>query len=88
MRRRTSRVSMPPSKDNVPEVGRSTVASARIKVVLPAPLGPSRPWTPRPMVRVTPSTAMRRRPTRTSRSRASISQTNVVGAVIGWPPDA
>src|SRR3954451_5243161 len=49
-----------PSIEASPEVGRSTPASMRRVVVLPAPSGPTRPnSSPRPTSKLTPATAVR-----------------------------
>src|SRR6478609_4855526 len=49
-----------PSTSASPEVGRSTPASMRRVVVLPAPSGPTRPnSSPRPTSKLTPATAVR-----------------------------
>ena len=46
-----------PEQAQLAAAGRSTVASIRISVVLPAPFGPSRPVMPVPMSSVTPASA-------------------------------
>lgn len=61
MRRRTSRAcrrTSYPATSTRPSSTRNSVVMARTAVVLPAPFGPSRPWTvPRATVRSSPSSA-------------------------------
>src|SRR5687767_10263384 len=65
-----------------PASGRSSVASIRIVVVLPAPLGPSTPYTvPLGTARSTPSTA-RTSPKALTRPSASIARAGSDGI---WP---
>ena len=95
MRRRTSRGSATtswPSTRAVPEVGSSSVMSILIVVVLPAPLGPSRPKSsPRSTSNEIPRTAStsffapRRSPVRATYVRVSAS-TSMTGMRL--PPES
>src|SRR5690625_2923907 len=73
-----------PSTRAVPASGTSRVASIRTMVVLPAPLGPSRPKTvPRSTVRSTPSTAVVS-PKRLTRPSASIAGVFSMALTFRW----